>query len=146
MTQHTRSPDPNIKFHIDALKNASNSTLKAEWREFYRTPPPKQMSSPMMRRFIAYELQAKTIGGLSKRQLKSLVTALKPTKTSRVRFNPGTRLVRDWRGVTYEVMVTAKGYRWHGKDWRSLSAVAKAITGAHRSGPRFFGISHGPRS
>jgi len=53
---------------------------------------------------------------------------------------PGTRLIREWRGVTHAVLVHADGYEWQGKRHRSLSVISRAITGAHWSGPRFFGL------
>ncbi len=53
---------------------------------------------------------------------------------------PGTRLIREWRGVTHAVLVHADGYEWQGQKHRSLSLIARAITGAHWSGPRFFGL------
>jgi hypothetical protein len=56
------------------------------------------------------------------------------------RLSPGTRLVREWNGRTHTVEVTSAGYSWNERTWRSLSAIAEAITGARWSGPRFFGL------
>ena len=64
--------------------------------------------------------------------------AAKPTPS--VSLRPGTRLVREWRGVTYTVLVHADGFEWHGRRYRSLTIVAREITGADWSGPRFFGL------
>ena len=57
-----------------------------------------------------------------------------------ISLKPGTRLVREWRGATHTVLVHADGFEWHGKRYRSLTIVAREITGAHWSGPRFFGL------
>ena len=64
-------------------------------------------------------------------------------RTGRPKLRPGGRLVREWNGVTHVVDVVADGYLWRGTRYRSLSAVAREITGAHWSGPRFFGLRPG---
>ena len=56
-------------------------------------------------------------------------------------LKPGGRLLREWNGVTHVVEVTETGFLWNGETWRSLSAIARAITGTHWSGPRFFGLT-----
>ena len=70
------------------------------------------------------------------RRLKQIASG----KTLPTEARPGSHLVREWNGRTYQVEVTGRGYVMDGKTWRSLSAVAKHITGAHWSGPRFFGV------
>lgn len=62
------------------------------------------------------------------------------------KLTPGTRLVRDWHGVGHTVTVLEQGFAYGGKEWRSLSAIAKTITGAHWSGPRFFGLTAGHKA
>ena len=64
----------------------------------------------------------------------------KPSKSKKTILAPGTRLLREWHGDRYEVIVEADGFRYDGKLYRSLTAVAKAITGSHISGNLFFGI------
>lgn len=96
-----------------------------------------------MRRFLAFEIQARQTGGLS----KQVLTALKmpegqaQPKASTPGLKPGGRLLREWNGVTHVVDVTENGFVWHGETWRSLSVIAREITGAHWSGPRFFGLT-----
>ena len=79
-----------------------------------------------------------------RRQLKDLAQTIEArsdlAKTRRVRLRPGARLIREWRGDTYEVLVTEDGFVWRGENWQSLSVIARTITGARWSGPRFFGI------
>ena len=57
------------------------------------------------------------------------------------KLTPGTRLVRDWHGVGHTVIVLESGFEYDGKHWKSLTAIAKVITGAHWNGPRFFGLT-----
>ena len=63
-----------------------------------------------------------------------------------IALRAGTRLVREWRGVTHTVLVQAQGFEWNGRCYRSLTIIAQKITGAHWSGPRFFGLRKGGRS
>ncbi len=125
---------------INALTMADNRELKSYWLKLFDNPAPKQISSRMMRRVLAYEYQCRELGGLTAREERSLMAALKPKTTKTPRYQPGTKLLREWQGVAHEVTVLDAGYEWNGKKWRSLSAIAKAITGAHWSGPRFFGL------
>ena len=79
------------------------------------------------------------LGGASaktERRLKQIASG----KSVAVVAKPGSHLVREWNGRTYQVKVTDEGYVMDGKPWRSLSAIARHITGAHWSGPRFFGV------
>jgi len=101
-----------------------------------------------MRRAIAYRIQEKAFGGLSpasKRKLKDHATQIATTgrvmPDSRPVVRSGARLVREWNGRTYTVTVTEDGFEYGGKFYRSLTKVARVITGAHWSGPRFFGLN-----
>ena len=79
-----------------------------------------------------------------RRQLKDLAQTLEDksdlAEVRRVRLRPGARLIREWGGGTYEVLVAEDGFSWRSENWRSLSVIAREITGARWSGPRFFGI------
>ncbi|MDE2435524.1 MAG: DUF2924 domain-containing protein [Sphingomonadales bacterium] len=91
-----------------------------------------------------YERQERKFGGLPlvvRRQLES-VSADQTTAMAEppLKLKPGTRLVREWNGTIYTVLVTADGFDFAGKSWRSLSMIARHITGAQWSGPRFFGL------
>ena len=104
-----------------------------------------------MRRAIAYRIQEKAFGGLSaasKRKLKDHATQIEITGRVRPDSRPvvrsGARLVREWNGRTYTVTVTEDGFGYGGKTYRSLTRVARVITGAHWSGPRFFGLNGTP--
>jgi hypothetical protein len=93
-------------------------------------------------------LQELAYGGLSKATQRRLIALTKELGTNGVisadpgpRVRPGARLVREWRGRTHTVVVTEDGFEFAGKTYSSLSKIAQAITGAHWSGPRFFGLN-----
>ena len=122
------------------------AALRRAWRRRHGTPPPR-LSRDLLLRDLAYRLQADAEGGVSKatrRRLRTLAQAF--AETGRVatehgtRVRPGTRLVRAWHGRTYLVTATENGFTYEGETYGSLSAVAQHITGAHWSGPRFFGL------
>ena len=123
------------------LAAMERGALLALWPELIGGPPPKGLSQPFLRRFLAFELQARRHGGLPKGlagQLEKLARNAARPKSPGLR--PGGRLLREWNGVSHVVDVTGDGYLWQGQRHRSLSAIARAITGAHWSGPRFFGL------
>ncbi len=99
-----------------------------------------------MAKAIAYDIQAKALGGLSARTIRALKAAAKPGAAPAAATRPpgpGTRLIREWNGILHEVEVLDDGYLWRGQRHRSLSAIARAITGTKWSGPRFFGLKGG---
>ena len=130
---------------LTALATMSPAQLRAEWRRVYRAAPPP-LTPDLLARGIAYRLQEKVFGGVPPKIVRSirllaeqaLRNAADPV--ARVQVKPGTRLVRSWQGTTYSVLVTDDGFMLGEQTFRSLSHVAKTITGAHWSGPRFFGI------
>ncbi len=121
--------------------------LRGEWRRLHRSPPPMRLSRDLLIRGIVYKLQERANGGLSKAALRQLEKGGgDPQKTvatksgGPVSLRPGIRLVREWRGMTHMVLVQADGVEWRGRRYASLTMVAREITGAHWSGPRFFGL------
>jgi hypothetical protein len=134
----------------ETLARLSASTifeLRGEWRRLHRMPPPMRLSRDLLIRGITYRLQGRAYGGLSlatARKLEQAATDPRGSGTAKpappLSLRPGTRLVREWRGVTYTVLTHADGIEWHGERYRSLSVVARKITGARWSGPRFFGL------
>lgn len=124
------------------LETAERSALIEAWGRVFATPVPKGLSKSLMRRFLAMELQTKASGGLSASVKRAL--AQPPDQRAPVAHNalkPGGRLLREWNGNTHVVDVTDDGFLWNGQRYRSLSAIARHITGAHWSGPRFFGLT-----
>ena len=137
----------NIEAHIAEIRAMDLPSLRDAWRRHHRAPPPRRLSRDLLVRGIAYRLQEQAHGGLSKatqRRLRTLAKAF--AETGRVAPRPGTtlrpgaRLVRAWQGRTYVVTATEGGFTYDGKTYASLSAIAQRITGAHWSGPRFFGL------
>jgi len=137
---------------VTAFETLTRETCIEQWHRQFGREPPKYTSVQFMRSALAYEAQVKAHGGHSAAVRKALKTALKedtkPAKTTGSRkttslqpvLRPGTHLVREWNGRTYQVEVLDGGFQLDGKRYRSLSAIAKKITGAHWSGPRFFGL------
>jgi len=145
-----------------ALGDRSREELAQRWTRVFGYPPPKGVRRDFLLRAVAWHLQAKAIGGLSpdaRRMLRAAMakvdhqlsakrsgsnsvdaldspSALKPRK----QLSPGTRLVRDWNGRSHVVDVLEEGFAFEGRLHKSLTAIARQITGAHWSGPRFFGL------
>ena len=126
--------------------DASLDDLRREWRRLYRNDPPR-ISRDLLILGIAYRLQEIQHGGLGKatlRKLRTLAKTLRSTgrvgPTPGLALKPGARLVREWHGRTHTVTVTEDGFDYAGISYTSLSHIAKKITGAHWSGPRFFGL------
>ena len=135
---------------LAALATMSPVQLRAEWRRVYRRPPPR-LTPDLLARGIAYRLQERGGGGLPARiarQLdqiaKRLASGDDATAKPVTRLKPGTRLVRRWNGTTYSVLVTDDAFILGDRSFDSLSQIAEAITGAHWSGPRFFGVKPTP--
>ena len=137
-----------IPARLAALKATPTPELKTQWRDLFDSEPP-----PFNRRYLesrlAYRIQELAYGGLrpeTVRRLERLGEELDggDRKKSRVRADAlpvvGTRLIRDWQGVEHVVTVTTDGFDWEGRPYRSLSALARAITGTRWSGWVFFGL------
>jgi hypothetical protein len=96
---------------------------------------------------VAWKVQEQVYGGLgaaAKRQLANLAETLTRegdiTRSRVAHLKPGAKLIREWRGEIHTVIVREEGFEWKGKQWRSLSVIAREITGGHWSGPRFFAV------
>jgi hypothetical protein len=126
---------------VTDLEAMDRAALITAWDQIVRTPVPKRLSSPFLRRFIAFEIQARQFGGLPKGFIDKVgrADAEKPQARSPA-LKPGGRLIREWNGVTHAVDVVEGGFLWDSQRHSSLSAIARAITGARWSGPRFFGL------
>ena len=127
-----------LQEQLDRLVAMAPAELREEWRRVYRADPPR-LSPDLLRHGIAYRLQEKALGGLSgavSRQLKRVATSALPSS----QIKPGTQLVRSWNGRTVSVRVTEGGYEFDDQTFRSLSAIAREVTGVTWSGPRFFGL------
>jgi Protein of unknown function (DUF2924) len=129
-----------------AQAGASLDELRREWRRLYHNDPPR-ISRDLLILGIGYRFQELEHGGLGKatrRKLQTLAKTLRATgrvgPTPSLSLKPGARLVREWHGRTHTVTVSEDGFEYSGTSYPSLTKIAKKITGAHWSGPRFFGL------
>ena len=139
--------DP-ILARLAALKAMSVKDLKAEWQALFEAPAPNN-SRAFLESRLAYRIQELTYGGPDKqtrRLLDLLADEVEGTLTRKAQIvdprNPvvGTKLVREWDGIAHTVTVLKDGFDWGGQRYKSLSAVARAITGTRWNGYRFFGL------
>jgi hypothetical protein len=113
------------------------------WEQGFGTPPPRHASVRFMQRVLARDVQIKVAGDYPaqiRRELRAAADAVRRKEVAPRTAAPGSYLVREWNGRTYRVEVTANGYVLDGQTYPSLTTIAKHITGAHWSGPRFFGL------
>jgi len=129
------------------------ASLRAEWRRLYRANPPRKVTRNLLLLAVACKIQEQAFGGLgaaTRRRLAELAQTLERggdvTRSRVARLRPGAKLVREWHGKTHTVTVCEDGFEWRGRHWRSLSVIAREITGGHWSGPRFFGLKDRARS
>ena len=145
MTHHDSIPA-----RLAALKTTPTPDLKKQWRELFDSEPP-----PFNRRYLesrlAYRIQELAYGGLKPETLKRLARLgddldggdrLKSRIRADIKPIAGTRLLREWQGVEHVVTVTVDGYEWQGRPYKSLSAIARAITGTRWNGWVFFGLKN----
>ncbi len=142
----------NIAEEIIALEELKMSELRAIWQEIYEAEAPPGISRDLLIRAAAFQVQEKECGGLGKgvkRKLRSLVQTIKAegraSPSPSASLKPGSKLIRDWGGKTHSVIVLDNGFDFEGERYRSLSRIAREITGARWSGPRFFGLKQGSR-
>ena len=131
---------------LEALETMEPRTLREEWQRVHGAPPPG-ISADLLRLGLAWRLQEKQLGRLSRtaRQVLAASNDAKAVQVQKRKLTPGTRLIRDWHGESHTVTVLEGGFLYDNKNWSSLTAIARHITGAKWSGPRFFGLT-GPAS
>ena len=118
-------------------------SLREEWRAAFGTPPDKYLSRRVMEKALVWHRQCEGAGGFPaplKRRLRSIEAGGGRTGASSPTLSPGSVLAREWNGRVYHVEVTPDGFRFDGRDFASLTAIARRITGTNWSGPRFFGL------
>ena len=135
-----------VSLELARLATMKPAELRSRWHEVYRNVAPN-ISPDLLRRGIAYRLQEKALGKLPshiERELDRLngkggTSAPTPSRLGPIL--PGTRFVREWNGKTIAVTATEGGFEWDNDTYGSLSEIARKVTGAHWSGPRFFGLA-----
>jgi hypothetical protein len=141
--------DP-IPARLAALKTMALPELRAEWRSHFGAEPPGYNRRFLESR-LAYRIQELAYGGLrleTRQRLEALGEQFADRNITRRRIRDdvmpiaGTRLLREWQGIEHTVTVLTEGYEWQGRPYRSLSAIARAITGTRWNGLVFFGIKN----
>ena len=142
-----RQTQEQVEAEIAGLPALSLEALRARWRALYGNPAPRSLRRGLLIRAVAYQLQVKAFGGLSaatKRKLREIAVAAREGRFDPAVIGPrvklGTRLIRVWQGETHRVLVLEDGFEWNGTRYRSLSLVAKTITGTNWNGWTFFGV------
>jgi hypothetical protein len=136
-----------IDGHLVDLLNRSTQELRLAWRELHRTGPPQGLSRDLLIRALAHQLQERAAGGANRALRRRLQTLAGEFAKKSRSFDPalvpkvGATLVRQWRGHAHTVLVREDGFEYEGQRYRSLTVIAERITGAHWSGPRFFGLN-----
>ena len=144
-----------VAAEVAALSELPRESLVELWEEQFRSVPPRGCGGQLLELAAAHAIQERAFGGLKAATRRALARETEPDVAvcdqpryrrkpgpadARRTMKPGTRLVREWNGRTYHVEVVTDGFVWNGKTHRSLSVIAREITGAQWSGPRFFGL------
>jgi hypothetical protein len=141
-----------ISDQIARLRTLPRSGLLALWQELHKKAPPCGIRREILVPFLAYKIQENRFGGLkpaTRAELRRIARELPGNsgcgkRLVRPKAKSGTRLLRPWRGAMHEVVVTNSGYEYRGTGYRTLSEIARKITGTRWSGPAFFGLNKVP--
>jgi hypothetical protein len=140
-----------VEAKIAGLLDRSTRELRLAWCQLHRTEPPLGISRDLLIRSLAYELQQRAYGSPNRALRRRLQTLAAASEKGARAGDPGmvlkagSTLVREWRGHTHAVLIRENGFEYEGQRYRSLTVIAERITGAHWSGPRFFGVTRRPR-
>jgi hypothetical protein len=145
--------DAALEAEIGRLPDLSLLDLRHRWKTLFGHPAPKSLRRNFLARAVAYQMQVEAYGGLSvatKRRLREIANAARNGDANATlgstRIKSGTQMIRQWRNTTHTVTALAEGFEWNGSTYKSLSAVANAITGTNWNGFTFFGIKRAPSS
>ena len=143
----SESGTKNLADELAELRGLDATTLRQRWRVLYRTEAPVRIGHAFLLQAVAYRLQERVLGGpkpstrrLLERAAEDSLHRRPPTEAPATKVTPGSVLIREWHGISYRVTVLADGVLLRGARYRSLSEVARKITGTRWSGPRFFGL------
>lgn len=144
---------------LQRLRELETYDLQVRWRRVFGRSAPRHLPKHLLLRILAYKLQADAFGELDRSTVRMLEQIARDATKARTRgdrlskvvppveetrgLKPGTLLMREHEGVLHRVTVQGRGYEWKGQTFRSLSEVARAITGTRWNGPRFFGLRQG---
>jgi Protein of unknown function (DUF2924) len=140
-----------LEAEIGRLPALSLLELRNRWKMLFGHSAPKSLRRNFLARAVAYQMQVETYGGLSvgtKRRLREIANAVRNgdgnSMLGSARIRTGTQMIRQWQNTTHTVTAVAEGFEWNGRTYKSLSAVANAITGTNWNGFAFFGIKRAP--
>jgi len=143
--------DVALETEIGQLPDLSLLELRNRWKALFGHPAPKSLRRNFLARAVAYQMQVEAYGGLSvatKLRLREIANAVRNGDANAIsgssRIKPGTQMIRQWQNITHTVTALAEGFEWNGRTYKSLSAVANAITGTNWNGFAFFGIKRAP--
>ena len=143
--------DAALETEIGRLPALSLLELRNRWKILFGHSAPKSLRRNFLARAVAYQMQVEAYGGLSvatKRRLREIANAVRNGDADAIpgsnRIKPGTQMIRQWQNTTHTVTALAEGFEWNGRTYKSLSAVANAITGTNWNGFSFFGIKRAP--
>ena len=126
-----------VTSELAALTQMDRPTLGHRWEAAFGAPPPHGCQATLLRQALAWHIQMRALG---KSGARKAAQSLRKAGADSATLSAGTRLLREWQGQTHHVTVVAGGFEYEGKVWRSLSAIARSITGTTWSGPAFFGL------
>jgi hypothetical protein len=132
-----------VEAEVVRIQNMSKYDLILLWRRTFRTSPPRGFTKGLIGRYLAYHVQEKALGGLDRaieRFLDDLALGREPGTPRPRRLKRGTVVVREYQGERHTVTIGTDGFIWRERAYRSLSAIAREITGQVWNGPRFFGV------
>jgi hypothetical protein len=145
--------DVALKAEIGRVPALSLLELRNRWKTLFGHSAPKSLRRNFLARAVADQMQVEAYGGLSvaiKRRLREIANAVRNGDANAVlgssRIKPGTQMIRQWQNATRKLAALNEGFEWDGRTYKSLSAVANAITGTNWNGYAFFGIKHAPSS
>jgi hypothetical protein len=141
--------EPNVSKQIARLPSLSRQRLLDLWLELYERSAPCGIRRELLVPFLAYRMQERAYGGLNpstRSELRRIARGLEKRLTGKgskiqAPIRLGTRLIRQWRAKSHEVVTTESGFEYRGKSYSSLSKIAREITGTRWSGPAFFGLN-----
>ena len=143
--------DAALQAEIGRLPDLSLLELRHRWKTLFGHSAPKSLRRNFLARAVAYQMQVEVYGGLSvatKRRLREIASAVRNGDANAMlggnRIKPGTQMIRQWQGITHSVTALVDGFECNGRTYKSLSAVANAITGTNWNGFAFFGIKRAP--
>src|SRR3982074_881362 len=142
--------DAALEAEIGRLPALGLLELRNRWKTLFGHSAPKSLRRNFLARAVAYQMQVEAYGGLSvatKRRLVEMLSAVRNGDANAMlgsRIKPGTQMIRQWQNTTHTVTALAEGFEWNGRNYKSLSAVANAITGTNWNGFAFFGVKRAP--